>query len=327
MASTVWRGYLTFGLISIPVRLFRAARAERISFRQMYRAAPDERSSLPERGVEGARSSPGATPATAPDEPSEPQAARGIPQPAPVLTPIERPAFRREIGQLAPAQSLVKGFEYQKNRYIAIEAEELKAAAAKTSTQMEIEECVHLSEIDPVYFETSYYMSPEQAGEKAYALLFEALRTTGLVAMARFAMHNREHVVVIRPGKRGLLAHTMFYASEVRAGEEYRADIASISQKELNLAQTLVASLAAPFEPSKYKDPYRERLASIIAAKVNQTSKEPVLVSESRVTSSGVIDFAEVLRMSLANLKKPAQAAKSRSAVSPAKLIRKRAKP
>jgi DNA end-binding protein Ku len=283
MASTVWRGYVTFGLISIPGRLFRAARAERVSFRRLYREQPKE----PAPELKTARSIRQVEP----------------PPPQPTLSRVEQASVRPGTDAVVPQTSVVKGYEYEQDRFVVIEPEELKSAASKTSTQMEIQEFVQLAEIDPVYFETSYYVTPEEAGEKAYALLYRALQTTGLVAIAQFAMHSREHLVVLRSGKTGIVAHTMFFASEVRAEEEYRADTSVVVQKELDLAQTLIHSLAAPFEPEKYRDTYRERLQSIIAKKVQG---EPVIPVETIERPAQVVDIADALRRSLANLKKPA---------------------
>lgn len=291
MASTVWRGYISFGLISIPVRLFRAARAERVGLRRLYRAAPEpalpqqippqQRGPVPIRKAEREE-------ATAPAEP--------------ILSPVRQGSIRSETDEVVAREEVVKGFEYEKGRYVPIEAEELKSIAPKTSTAMDIQEFVALPEIDPVYFETSYYVTPEEAGEKAYALLYRAMQSTQLVAIAQFAMHTREHVVVLRPGKSGLLAHTMFFASEVRADEEYHADLKMVAEKELDLAQSLIRSLAAPFEPLKYRDTYRERLESIIAGKVKG---EPVAVAETTAGPAEVVDIADALRKSLAQLKKP----------------------
>jgi DNA end-binding protein Ku len=197
---------------------------------------------------------------------------------------------------------VVKGYEYEKNRFVEIDPEELKTAAAQTSSEIAIQEFVKLADIDPVYFETSYYISPEAAGEKAYALLFRSMQETGLVAIAQFAMHNREHVVVLRPGKKGMLAHTMFYATEVRSSDEHSADASVVSDKELNLARTLVDSLAGPFEPEKYRDTYRERLEALVAAKVQGQGASSV---EAPKGNSRVVDLSEALRKSLANVKKP----------------------
>ncbi len=298
MASTVWRGYITFGLISIPVRLFRAARAERVSFRRVYRAAAPEPEEVPEEPapqpiVPRGRGRELEPPATVPAMPSEPQP----------LSRIQQVSVRQGTNEVLPERSVVKGYEYEKDRFVAIEPEELKSIAPKTATEMEIQEFVNLAEVDPVYFETSYYVVPEGAGEKAYALLYRALQTTGLVAVAQFAMHSREHVVIVRPGAKGMLAHTMFFSYEVRAQEEFHADTNAVTAKELQLAETLIHSLAGQFEPQKYRDTYRERLESIIAKKV---AGQPVPTVEKPVKAASVVDITEALQKSLAALKKPA---------------------
>ena len=315
MASTVWRGYISFGLISIPVRLFRAARAERVGLRRMYRAGgtsgADSQAEEDTRGPEASLRAPEsivAIPRLARQEVLDAEAAASQPStpfPAPtaaILTPVKQVSVRTGSDEVLPAQAVVKGYEYEKGRFVALEREELKSVAPKTSSAMEIEEFVALADVDPVYFETSYYLSPEEAGEKAYALLYRAMQTTGLVAVAQFAMHSREHVVILRQGKRGLLAHTMFFASEVRAEEEFRAETSAVAEKELKLAETLIQSLTATFKPEKYRDAYRERLESMIAKKVEGQPFAPV---EPVARPAAVVDIADALRRSLANLKKP----------------------
>jgi len=296
MASTVWRGFITFGLISIPVRLFRAARAERVSLRRLYRAEAPERVTPSRRQPEPEEND--ATPEVSTESPKN----RRPPVSEPVLAPVQQVSLRKGSDEILPEKSIVKGYEYEKDRYVVIEPEELKNIAPKTVTEMQIEEFVNLAEVDPVYFETSYYVVPEEAGQKAYALLYKSLQLTGLVAVAQFAMHSREHVVIIRPAGKGLIAHTMFFTSEVRADEEYVADTATVTQKELNLAQTLIRSLAASFEPQKYRDTYREKLEAIIASRV---AGQPPAVLETPSRSASVVDITEALQKSLAALKKP----------------------
>jgi DNA end-binding protein Ku len=306
MASTIWRGYITFGLISIPVRLFRAARAERVSFKRMYRDI-----SVPESDAEGQvkreeAPAPSLRWADAKVEPFRTMRRPNVeqqerPEPEGTLVPVKQVSVRKGTDEVVAQQKIVKGYEYDKNRFVAIEPEELKSIAPKTATQMEIEEFVQFAEIDPVYLETSYYVMPEQAGEKAYALLFKALETTGLVALAQFAMHNREHVVIVRPSRHGLIAHTIFFASEVRAEDEYRTNTELVSRKELELAQSLIHSLSGPFQPERYRDTYREKLEEIIARKV---SGQPVQAIEPPSRSGTVVDITDALRRSLAALKK-----------------------
>jgi len=298
MASTVWKGFVTFGLISIPVRLFRAARAERVSLRRLYRAEPSERGER--KGVEIEEPAPETRSA---HRPALAPVVMRSPEPRETLIPVRQASIPQGAEDAAAEKSIVKGYEYEKGRFVAVEAEELKEIRTKTGTEIEIEEFVNLAEIDPVYFETSYYVTPEDAGTKAYALLYRALQETNLVALAQVAMHGREHVVVLRPGKTGIVAHTMFYSSEVRADEEYRADTSGVTGKELKLAETLIHSLAAPFDPTKYRDKYRERLESMLARKAEG---QPVRRAEVRQTPADVVDITEALRKSLANLKKPA---------------------
>ncbi len=236
MASTVWRGFITFGVISIPVRLYRAARAERVSLRRLRREDAKEEEEETTAGLPVQQNQSRLT-LVPKNEPSNPA-------PPPVLTPVKQASITNGSQEIVPPESVVKGFEYEKGRFVALDPEELKNAAAQTSTEMQIDEFVKLSDIDPVYFETSYYVSPEAAGEKAYALLYRSMQLSGLVAIAQFAMHGREHVIVLRPGKAGMLAHTMFYSTEVRASEEHKADIKAVSEKELSLANSLIDSLA-----------------------------------------------------------------------------------
>src|SRR5262249_39283715 len=162
-------------------------------------------------------------------------------------------------------------------------------------------EICKLQEEDPVYLESSYYLCPDEAGEKPYALLMEALRRTGHVGLGKVTMHNREHVVVLRPGDKGILMHTMYYTHEVRKSEEFRTDTSLIKDKELELATSLIESLAAPFEPEKYKDNYRETIQAVIQAKLQ--GQEIVEAPEPAMTK--VVDIMEALKQSLAMAKKP----------------------
>jgi DNA end-binding protein Ku len=236
----------------------------------------------------------------APDGPEpEPEEDGGEPQ----FKPIRNAPVTQNENSIIPEASVTKGFEYERNRFVALEPAELKSIVAKTSSEMELLEFVKLADVDPVYFETSYYVRPEEAGERAYALLYRALQATGLVAVGQFAMHGREHVFVLRPGQRGILAHTLYYSAEVRASEEHRAEVETIKPNELQLSEQLIHSLASAFEPEKYKDHYRQRLEGLIAAKVEG---RPVARTEARPKQKEVVDITEALKQSLARLKKPA---------------------
>jgi DNA end-binding protein Ku len=197
---------------------------------------------------------------------------------------------------------IVKGYEYEKDKYVVIDDDEIKKVAPKTAKTMEVLEFVKSAEVDPIYFDASYYLAPDEAGEKPYALLFEALRQSGCVGVAKIAMHNREHIVILRPGNRGIMLHTMYFKHEIREVEEFRTDTSLIQEKELGLAKMLIESLLAGFEPEKYKDNYRENLLKMIQAKVEG---KQVIETAAPAHKAPVIDILEALKMSLAEAKKP----------------------
>jgi len=256
MASTVWKGHLTFGLVSFPVKLFTAARADSISFNQLHK-------------TDNSR--------------------------------IKQVIYCQAEDKPIPRSEIVKGYEYEKDRYVVIEDEEIKKMAPPTAKVMEILEFVKSGEVDPIYFESSFYMSPDDAGEKPYALLFETLKRTGYVGVAKIAMHNREHIVIFRPGATGLMMHTMYFAHEVRKVEEFRTDTTVVKEQEAKLAEMLVQSLAATFEPEKYTDTYRDNLQKLIDAKINGQE----VVTPPHAEPAKVIDIMEALKKSLAVAKKP----------------------
>jgi DNA end-binding protein Ku len=284
MAATVWKGYIAFGLVSIPVRLARAARAERVPLRQLYRvpkqmkaeeSEPEERAQHPEPDA----------------EPEEIAPVRRTYESA-VGTEKAEPA-----GPIVPS-ALVKGYEYEKGQYVVVDEQDLRSLAPKTTTEMQIVEFVRLQEVDPVYLETSYYITPEESGEKAYALLFDAMRQTGYAAIGEFAMHRRDHVVILRAGQSGLLAHTMFYPDEVRSIQEFRTDTSSVTAKELELAKSLIQALATPFEPEKFKNSFRERLKELIESRAGERQA----ASTDGPKPAKVVDIMDALRRSLAQV-------------------------
>jgi DNA end-binding protein Ku len=303
MATTVWKGHLTFGLISIPVKLHRAARAEKVSFRQLHRA---DHSRVRQAYV---RDEPPDGHAVDEDEATETpyaltrSAARIAPVSEAPLIPALAPTRREGEWSSAPPPAreevsradVVKGFEYEPERYVVVTKDDLAKITAATSREMQILEFVRLAEIDPIYFETSYYVAPDRAGERPYGLLLQALRETGFVALAQLAMHNREHVVVIRPGRTGMILHTMYYEDEIRRNDEFRTDTSVVNPKELELATRLISALAAPFDPLKYKDTYREKLNQLIAAKIagDESYESP------KPKTADVVNILEALQRSL----------------------------
>jgi DNA end-binding protein Ku len=262
MAATVWKGYITFGLITIPVRLFAAARTERVSFNQIH-------------GVCGSR--------------------------------IKQQTVCPRCDRVVERSELQKGFEVEKDQYVIVNDEDIKSVAPPSSDNMEILEFVKAEGIDPIYFDASYFMVPEEAGKKAYHLLLETMRKSGYSAIAKIAMHQREFTVVIRPHADGLLLHTMFYPEEVREVPEFRRDTSvTVKPQEVDLAERLVEGLATDFDPSKYHDEYQGRLKEMIEAK---REGQPI-EEEAPKRRAPVIDLMQALQKSLGELpRKPASKA------------------
>ena len=273
MASTVWKGYITFGLITIPVRLYAAARTERVSFHQIHEVC-------------GSR--------------------------------IKQQTYCPHCERVVERSELVKGYEVEKDRYVIVSDEEVKSVAPPSSDNMEILEFVKAEGIDPIYFDASYFMVPEEAGKKAYHLLLETMQKSGYSAIAKIAMHQREYTVVVRPNPDGLLLHTMFYPEEVREVPEFRRDESvTVKPQEVALAEKLVEGLATDFDPSKYHDEYQGRLLQMIEAK---REGQPVK-GEAPKKRAPVIDLMQALQKSLGELpaRKPAtKAAQNVEAVAPA---------
>src|SRR4051794_20260188 len=211
---------------------------------------------------------------------------------------------QKEDKPIQPSET-VKGYEYEKDHYVVIEDEDIKKVAPKTARVMEILEFVKADQVDPVYLESSYYVAPDEGGEKAYALLFTALKDSGYYALAKVAMHNREHIIVLRPGAKGILSHTMFYQDEIRQVDEFRTDTSLVKDKELAMAKMLISSLEAEFEPQKYHDTYRDNLQKLIEAKIEGNK----VVETPSEHVAPVIDIMEALKKSLAEKRKPAAAA------------------
>jgi DNA end-binding protein Ku len=209
-----------------------------------------------------------------------------------------------------PRSETVKGYEYEKDHYVVIDDEDIKKVAPRTAKVMEILEFVKADQVDPIYLESSYYVAPDEGGEKAYALLFTALKDSGYYGVAKVAMHNREHIIVLRPGAKGILSHTMYFQDEIRQVEEFRTDTSLVKEKELAMAKMLISSLEENFEPQKYHDSYRENLKKMIEDKIEGRN----VVETPSEHFAPVIDIMEALRKSLAEKRKPVAVATAAAA-------------
>jgi DNA end-binding protein Ku len=268
MPSTVWKGFISFGLVSFPVQLFSAARADTVHFNLLH-------------GKDLSR-------------------VRQVWYCATEDKPIER-------------SEMVKGYEVGKDEYVVIEDAELKKIAPPTATTMDILQFVGTEEVDPIYYERSYYLSPDEKASKPYGLFLAALKETQQHAIAKLAMHNREHVVLIRPSNGGLVLHTLYYQQELNESNKSAAAEAKHTDKELELAKTLVTQLAAPFQPDEFQDTYRENVERLIEEK--QSGRQISIVKQP--SKAPVIDLMEALKRSLESAKpsrKPAAKATRKTA-------------
>jgi DNA end-binding protein Ku len=261
MAASVWSGYLTFGLISMPVKLFSGARSSGISFNMLHR---DDLSRLKQQYV--------------------------------CLVD----------GKVVERSEIVKGYEFRKDEYVVIEPEEIKKIEPKTAKTMEILEFVKTTEVDPVFFESSYYMVPDEAGRRPYALLTKAMEESEYVAIAQLTMHNREYTVFLRPHEGGMMLHTMYYAEEVRKLEGFGAPDVELKDAEVKVAHQLIEALAADWDPEKYHDSFQDNLKNLIQTKLEGGKIAEV---EKPKKLAPVVDLMAALKQSLAEMegkKKPA---------------------
>jgi len=266
MAASVWSGYLTFGLISMPVRLFSGARSQSISFNMLHRT---DQSRLKQQYV------------------------------------------CQADGQVVERSEIVKGYEFRKDEYIVIEPDEIKKIEPQTAKTMEILEFVKESEVDPVYFDASYYMLPEDAGRRPYALLTKALEESEYVAIAKLTMHNREYTVFLRPHSGGMMLHTMYYAEEVKQVEGFGPPDVELKDAEVKIAHQLINALADKWDPEKYHDNFQENLKKLIETKLEGGK---VVEIDKPKKLAPVVDLMAALKQSLAEMegkKKPAATTKA----------------
>ena len=273
MAATVWKGYLTFGLVSFPVRLFSAARSEAVHFHMLHKKD---------------------------------------------LSRVKEVWFCTEEDKPIDRSDIVKGYEVAKGEYVTINDEELKKIAPTTATTMEILQFVATDRVDPLLFESSYYVAPEEKVSKPYALFMAALTETKRDAIAKVAMHNREHVVVIRPAEGGLVLHTLYYADELHKANQAEAPKTKFSAKELDMAKSLIQHLTGKFNLREFHDTYRENVERLIEEK----KKGEKITTVKKPRKPPVIDLMEALRKSLQSRQSSQQP--TRAGTSAKKVPRKR---
>jgi DNA end-binding protein Ku len=251
MPRPIWKGAITFGMISIPVKLFGATESKDLAFNTLHKECKSR--------IKQKR-----------------------------WCPVDdREVFPDEI---------VRAFEYSKDQYVEIEDTDLEALPVPSKHTIELTSFVKQADIDPVYFEKTYFLEPEQVGAKPYALLLRALKTKEVSAVAKIALRNKESLCVLRASDNNLLMlETLYYADEIRTADLPATPDVMVSQPELAMALSLVEMLEEPFDPKKYQDQYRSALLDMIEAKRN--GSEVVATPEAPLPQT--VDLMAALKASL----------------------------
>ncbi|MGH7682000.1 MAG: Ku protein [Candidatus Eiseniibacteriota bacterium] len=274
---SIGSGTISFGLVSIPVKMFSAASSESVSFNQLHSKC-------------GGR--------------------------------IKQQLLCPTCNEVVERTSLVKGYEFAKDQYVQFSEQEMKALETEVSRTIDIAEFVPLVQVDPIYFEKTYYLGPDKGGEKAYRLLADAMLQAGRVALAKFVMRGKESLVLIRPAKDGLMLHTMYFADEVRDfGEVDKGENAKIKPGELELANRLIEELSTDsFRPDQYEDDYRGRVLQVVESKVEGREVTSLAPQAQRAQ---VIDLMDALKQSLGKGGAPKASISGKAPSEPAELEKK----
>jgi DNA end-binding protein Ku len=261
MARAIWSGSISFGLLNVPVKLYSAVSKKSVSFREL-------------RASDGSR--------------------------------VRHKRVAESDGEEVPYEEIVKGYEIAPDQFVTITREELEELDPKKTRAIEIHDFVDLDDIDPIYFDHPYYLGPDKGAEKAYALLVKAMGDAKKVAVARFVLRNREHLAAIRPADNVLTMATMRFADEVVAPDELGEDVVpenghKLEKREVEMAKQLIDSLTSDFDPSKYRDEYREELLALIDRKAQGKALVEPVSEEPKPTKAP--DLMAALEESLASVR------------------------
>src|ERR1700738_3070652 len=213
------------------------------------------------------------------------------------LSPIKYKKVAEADMKEVAADQIVKGFEYERGRYIVLKDEDFSKVRIESTHSIDITDFVDLTQVDPKFFYKPYFLEPQKGGEKAYALLHKALSGTGKIGIAKVVISNREYLAAVKPDGLFLILELMHFASEVLTPEELNRPTTALNEKELKMAQTLVESMSTPWEPEKYRDEYRNAVMEMIEQKA-QNKKLPAAPAAAP-RSTNVVDLVKVLQESL----------------------------
>lgn len=319
MPQAVWTGQLSFGLVNIPVKLYNATAPQRVRFHH-YEAETGRRVQY-RRVAAGPAFEVGAGPPgerrSEPIRPPAVEESRSLPSDPGDRPPIEEPPWEAPGDPGGESEvawdEVVRGFEVEPGRVVTVTPEELSSVAPQPSRVVEVEQFVHLRDIDPVYFDKSYYVAPRvgMGAERPYWLLYRAMEAAAEVAVGRFVMRTKEYLAVVRASEHLLMLETLFYADEVRDPKEVWAPPAEEPpERELSVAQQLVEALVGDWDPSRHRDEHRERLLDLLRSKSGEAHVLPEPEAE---IMAPAFDLLEALEASV-EAAKQARSAKERDA-------------
>ncbi len=266
MARSIWKGAISFGMVSIPVALYTAAQSKDLSFNMLHKECHSR--------IKQVR-----------------------------RCPVD------EV-DLEPSD-IVKGFEYAKGQYVILTDEDFEKVSVPSKHTIEVTAFVDAGEIDPVYYEKTYYLQPEELGVKPYALLMRAMEEKGLTALGKISFRNREHLCAMRPSDGKIILETLYYADEVQVEKPKKVSDVELSERELGMAYSLIDLLSEHFQPEKYEDEYRVALMELIEAKLS--GQEIVTTPEHHEEKT--VDLLAALKASIeAAQKGPGEPAKAERA-------------
>jgi DNA end-binding protein Ku len=276
----IWKGAISFSLVTIPVALYPATRREELKFHLLRQKDS---------------------------------------------SPINYRRVAEADNQEVPWDQIVKGYEYEKGKFIVLKDEDFQRADIKATQTVDLVEFVPLAEIDPMFFDRPYYLEPQKQGAKAYALLREALKKTGQVGIAKVVIKTRQHLAALKPDQNALVLELMHFAEELvePSALQIPGDI-DIGGRELEMAMELVERMSGHWEPEKYSDEYRHSLLDLIQKKIELGGRTPPVAAPSKRAGPQVIDLVSVLEQSLKD-KGPGAAGKPKAARKPKKHLPKAA--
>ena len=292
----VWTGSISFGLVSIPVRLYPATSPKDVRFHEVDRRTGRR---VRRRQVVREEEPPPYEDASRPhdvEEPSEAHAEVETPQRPPPEALRTEDRAEREVTR----EDVVKGYEIEPGRVVQLEREEIEALRPEPSRTIDIEHFVSLQDIDPRYFEKSYHLAPaDEIAHRPYALLRTAMEETGRVGIGRFVLRTKEHLAAIRPTEGVLGLETLYFADEVNQPlpSWISAQDQAATDKEIKLSTALIEALSADWSPEEYEDRDRARLLELIQSRAPRAVEAPI--EDQRAAGPAVPDLMEALRASV----------------------------